>query len=418
MLSIETILNACYKFKTFVYKRSRFEDYGYAQKIVIDVEPRKNSQGQCGECLEKGSTYDHMEERRFFFIPILGYKAEFVYRPRRINCKRCGVRVEWLPWSEGKSRVANGYKIFLSRWARRISWKEVGKIFGVSWDTVRESVRYVVSYGLGNRTLEDIESIGIDEIQYRVGQHYMTLVYQIDENNKRLLWVGDKRKAKTLMGFFKMLGTERTLKLKAVCSDMWKPYIKVIKMKAINAIHVLDRFHIMKYFNEAIDDTRREESRKLKEDGYEEILKNSRWSLLKNKKNLKEHQLAKLKDILKYNLKTTKAYLLRESFQKFWEYESPAWAKKFLSRWTFIAMRSQIKPVKGVAKMLRRHEGLILNWFRTKKRLSNGIVEGFNNKAKLTMRKSYGFKLFETAELALYHVLGDLPEPELTHTFT
>lgn len=418
MLFIETILNACYKFKSFVYKKSRIEDYGYAKKIVIDVEPRKNSQGQCSVCLKKGSTYDRLEERRFSFIPLWGFKTEFVYSPRRINCKRCGVKVEWLPWSDGKSRIAHGYKIFLSRWARRISWKEVGTIFGVSWDTVRDSVGYVVSYGLQNRILEGIESIGIDEIQYRVGHHYLTLVYQIDEYCKRLLWVGEKRKEKTLLRFFKMFGTERTLKLKAVCSDMWKPYLNIIKRKALHAIHVLDRFHIMKYFNEAIDDTRREESRRLKEDGYEEILKNSRWSLLKNKKNLKERQLAKLKDILKYNLQTTKAYLLRESFQKFWEYESPVWAKKFLSRWTFVAMRSQIEPVKGVAKMLRRHEGLILNWFKTKKRLSNGIVEGFNNKAKLTMRKSYGFKLFETAELALYHVLGDLPEPELTHKFT
>lgn len=135
-------------------------------------------------------------------------------------------------------------------------------------------------------------------------------------------------------------------------------------------------------------------------------------------KNLKENQLAKLKDLLRYNLKVVKCYLLRESFQKFWEHKSPFGAKRFLGRWTFIAMRSKVEPIKDVAKMLRRHQELILNWFRVKNRLSNGIVEGFNNKVKLTVRNSYGFKSFKIAELALYHVLVDLPEPELIHKFT
>ena len=418
MLLIETILNKCYKFKSFIYRNSRLEEDKTGWKIVVDIFPRKNSRGKCSKCLRKGSVYDHLETRRFLFIPLWGFEVEFSYAPRRINCKRCGVKVEWLPWTKGNSHLTNAFKIFLSRWAKRLSWKETGKIFGVSWDTVRQSVQYVVSYGLQNRILEGIKSIGIDEIQYRLGHKYLTLVYQIDECSKRLLWIGEDRKAKTLLGFFKMFGKARTLEIQAICSDMWKPYLKVIRKKATNAVHILDRFHIMTYFNKAIDKTRREETRKLREDGYEEILKNSRWSLLKRKKNLKENQLAKLKDIMQYNLKTVKCYLLRESFQKFWEYKSSGWAKRFLKRWTFIAMRSRIEPIKDVAKMLRRHQPLILNWFLMKNRLSNGIVEGFNTKAKLTVRKSYGFKSFKIAELALYHVLGDLPEPELTHKFT
>jgi transposase len=354
----------------------------------------------------------------FSFIPLWGFKVEFSYAPRRIECNLCGVKVEWMPWADGNSHLTNAFKIFLARWAKRLSWKEVGEIFNVSWDTVRQSIQYVVSYGLKNRVLEGIQSLGIDEIQYRLGHIYLTLVYQIDDHCKRLLWIGQDRKARTLLLFFRMLGKERTLEVRAVCSDMWKPYIKVIRKKASHALHILDRFHIMKHFNEAIDKTRRQEARKLKEEGYQEILKNSRWTLLKKKKNLKEKQLAKLNDMLQYNLKTVKSYLLKESFQKFWKYKSRFWAEKFLNRWTFIAMRSKIESIKDVAKMLRRHQPLILNWFLMKKRLSNGIVEGFNNKVKLTMRKSYGFKSFKVAELALYHVLGELPEPELTHKFT
>ncbi len=418
MLLVETILNKCYKFKSFIYTKSRLETAGAEQKIVVDIISRKNSRGKCSGCLTRGSTYDHLDMRRFSFIPLWGFKVEFCYALRRIDCSRCGIKVEWLPWAKGKSQLTNVFKIYLSQWAKRLSWQETGSIFGVCWESVRESIEYVVSYGLKNRVMDRIKSIGVDEVQYRKGHKYLTLVYQIDEHCKRLLWIGQDRKAKTLLRFFRMLGKVRTLGIEAVCSDMWQPYIKVIRKRAKNAIHVLDRFHIMKKFNEAIDKSRRQEARRLQEEGYEEILKNSRWALLKKKKNLKESQLAKLKDILRYNLKTVKCYLLRESFQKFWSYQSKYWAEQFLNRWTFIAMRSKIEPIKDVAKMLRRHQPLILNWFLTKKRLSNGIVEGFNTKVKLTARKSYGFRTFRVAELALYHVLGDLPEPYLAHRFT
>ena len=418
MLLIETILNKCYKFKSFVYTGSRLEENGSTYKVVVDVVSRKNSRGQCSQCMTRGSTYDHLSVRRFMFIPLWGFQVEFSYAPRRISCMKCGVKVELIPWVEGHSRITNAFKIYLSQWAKRLSWKETGQIFGVSWDSVRESIEYVVTYGLKNRIMEGIKSIGVDEVQYRSGHKYLTLVYQIDEQSKRLLWIGEDRTAKTLLRFFRMLGKARTLEIEAVCSDMWRAYIKVIRKKATNAIHVLDRFHIMKKFNESIDKSRREETRQLAEDGYEEILKNSRWALLKKKENLKESQLAKLKDLLRYNLKTVKCYLLKESFQKFWDYKSPSWAEQFLNQWTFIAMRSKIEPIKNVAKMLRRHQPLILNWFKTQKRLSNGIVEGFNTKVKLTARKSYGFRTFKVAELALYHVLGTLPVPELAHKFT
>lgn len=141
MLLIETVLNKCYKFKSFVYRNSRLgEDKAGLKKIVVDVFSRKNSQGQCSQCLEKGPVYDHLEERRFLFVPLWGFKVELSYMPRRINCKLCGVKVEWLPWSEGKSHLTNAFRIFLARWAKRVSWKETGKVFGVSWDTVRHAV--------------------------------------------------------------------------------------------------------------------------------------------------------------------------------------------------------------------------------------------------------------------------------------
>jgi transposase len=122
-------------------------------------------------------------------------------------------------------------------------------------------------------------------------------------------------------------------------------------------------------------------------------------------------------ELLKYNLRSVRAHLLREDFQQFWEYVSPGWAGKFLDEWCTRTMRSQLEPMKKVARTLRNHRELLLNWFRAKGALSSGVVEGFNNKVKLTTRKSYGFRTYEAIETALYHNLGALPEPEFTHRF-
>ena len=213
------------------------------------------------------------------------------------------------------------------------------------------------------------------------------------------------------------LDQERSKRLKFVCSAMWKPYRKVIAKKAGDAIHVLDRFHIMQKMNKAIDKVRAGEARPMKADGYEEVLKHSRWCLLKRRENLTDQQTVKRSERLKYNLRSVRAHLLREDFQRFWEYVRPGWAGKFLDQWCPRTMRSQLEPMKEVARMLRNHRELLLNGFRAKGALSCGVVEGFNTKVKRTPRKSYGFRTYEAVETALYHNLGALPEPEFTHRF-
>jgi len=112
-----------------------------------------------------------------------------------------------------------------------------------------------------------------------------------------------------------------------------------------------------------------------------------------------------------------RAYLLKEDFQQLWEYASPSWAGRFLDEWCCQVMRSRIEPMKKIARTLRSHRTLILNYFRARKQFSSGVVEGLNNKAKLTMRKSYGFRTFHVTEIALYHALGKLPEPDVAHRF-
>jgi transposase len=363
------------------------------------------------------SGYDHLPSRLFSFVPLFNIPVCFEYSPRRVQCKEHGVVVEKLPWAVGKEHTTIAFEVFLSQWARLLSWQEVAYRFKTSWDTVWNSIKKVVDYGLENCDLSGVESIGFDEIAIGKGHDYATMVYQTDVHKKRLLWIGKDRTVRTTLRFFMDFGKERSAKIKYVCTDMWKPYLKVIAKKIPQALNVLDRFHIMKKFNEALDDVRRKEIIKLESDGYEPVLTKSRWLLLKKWENLSIFQKGHLRTLLLYNLKSVRAYLLKLEFEMFWSYKSVFWAGRFLDEWIRKTMLSKIDPMKKVAKMLRVHRPLIMNWFVARGKLSSGIVEALNNTAKLTMKRSYGFRKYETLKYALYHKLGDLPIPKLTHEF-
>ena len=416
-MHIKTILNRVQNFKSFVYGSVRWVEDASEPTIEAELRPRANGQAICSGCGRRSPGYDTLPVRRFEFIPMWGIKVFFVYAPRRVSCRRCGIRVERMPWAAGKHQLTETYAWFLAGWARRLSWKEVAEAFRTTWDHVFSSVEMAVTWGRVHLDLSGIEAIGVDEIAWQRGHRYLTLVYQIDADCRRLLWIGQERKVKTLLLFFRWLGKDRSRELRYICSDMWKPYLKVIAKKAGHAIHVLDRFHIMANLSKAIDQVRAEEARQLKREGYEPVLTNSRWLLLKRPENLTAKQEPRLAELLRYNLKAVRSYLLKEEFQLFWSYKSPYWAGQFLDRWCTRTMRSQIEPMKKMARQMRRHRPLLLNWFRANGQFSSGIVEGFNNKAKLTTRKSYGFRTYHAAETALYHALGALPVPKTAHEF-
>ena len=416
-MQLKTILNKCHRFKRFVYDKVRFVVRNGETCLEIDIVPRRNSQAICSCCGRPAPLYDRLSKRRFEFVPLWGYRVFLVYLMRRIDCASCGVKVEQVPWATGKHELTNTYQQFLAHWAKKLSWKEVAVSFRTSWGKVFRAVESIVEWGLEHRDLSGITAIGVDEIAWRKGHKYLTMVYQIDHGNIRLLWIGKDRTIKTLLRFFHFFGEERSQKLEYVCSDMWRAYIKVIKKKAGQALHILDRFHIVAKLNKAIDEVRAGEHRQMQKDGYEPVLKNSRWCLLKHWDNLTDKQEVKLKELLQYNLKSVRAYLLKEDFNGFWEYVSPVWAEKYLDKWCTHVMRSRIEPMKKVARTIRNHKPLILNWFKAKKAFSSGIVEGLNNKAKVTTRNSYGFRTYRGAEIALYHALAALPTPPVTHRF-
>jgi transposase len=421
---LKTLLNRVHPVKGFVYEKQRLVADATAPngvRIEVGLRARKRSKGVCGGCRRTGPTYDHLPERRFDFVPLWGMAVVLVYGLRRIDCPRCGVKVERVPWCPPscKSPMTTALMVFLSRWARLLSWRQVSVMFAVSWESVYRSVEQVVAYGLAHRDLSGIGAIGVDEVACAKGHKYLTLVYQLDSGCRRLLHISQGRSVKSLLGFFRMLKKAKVdyaATIRFVCSDMWKAYLKVIAKKLPEAMHILDRYHIVANLNKALDQVRAEESRKLGKQGWD-VLKGSRWLLLSRRKRLDGKRRFKLRQILKWNIRTVRAYILVEGLQAMWEYRSPLHAGKFLDAWCRQAMSSRLEPVKKVARSLRSHRELILNWFRAKKQYNSGIVEGMNLLVKLRFRKAFGFRTIDAMETALYHQLGQLPEPELAHRF-
>jgi len=390
--------------------------------VEIRLEAHQGIRGKCSRCQRPAPGYDRLPERSWQFVPLWGIPTWFRYAPRRVECAEHGVVVEHIPWSEGKRPVTRAMMVFLARWGGRLSWREVARIFGISWEAVYRSVEWMVQWGLAHRELQGVESLGVDEIHWGHGlraDNFLTVIYQIDASCRRLLWVGQRRSEKTLRQGLKALGPEVVQGLRFVCSDMWKPYLKVLAAQAGSALQVLDRFHITRHLNQAVDEVRRAESTRLRAQSQQQAqrLKHMRWTLLRRGSRVRGKARKKLDALLSSKLATARAWELKEIFAHFWKYKSVTWAREFLDCWCSRAMRSRLEPMKKVARMLRAHEELLLNWFRAKGEISNGAVEGLNNKIRVVTRRSYGFRTFNAMKIALYHTLGRLPEPESTHRF-
>jgi transposase len=321
-MELITILNSGHHFRGFVYQHARFS--ADRKSIEVSVRPRQGSAAICSRCHQTAPGYDQLAQRRFEFIPFWGFFAFLLYAMRRVNCRRCGVvAVEEVPWGDGKRTLTKAYMLFLARWARRLSWKETAHAFRTSWDKVFDGVEHVVTWGLDHRVLGQIDAIGIDEIQCSKGHKYLTLVYQIDLGVTRLLWVRKERTIESFQGFFTTIGEEITSKIVFICSDMWEPYLRVIREKCSGVLHILDRFHIVAKMNKALDEVRAGESRRMASEGRVPLLKKLRWLLLTREENLKSEQRFRLRNLLRCNLKTVRAYLLKEAFQQLWDYNSP-----------------------------------------------------------------------------------------------
>lgn len=380
--------------------------------LVIKLDKKRRRKLPCSCCGGRAKVYDRLPQRSWRHVPLWGVPATLVYRPARVRCPHCGIKVEKLPWADGKDRLTTPLVIALATWARLLSMEVVAKLFGVSWPTVGAAVRRAVEYGLDHRKTDGVLYIGVDEVSRKKGHVYHTVVYDLAAG--RLLWTGAGRGKETLEKFFAEWGEERTKKLTAICCDMWDPYGDVIREKAPQATLVFDKFHLVRHLLKAVDAVRKEEARELKQK-EPELLTGTKYIWLKNPWNLTPKQRARLGHLEQLNLKINRAYLLKESFQEVWSFVYPQCARRYLKKWFWWATHSRLKPMRDFAWLLRRHEEEILNWFKVP--ITNGKVEAMNNNVKAVSHRSRGFRSEKWFNTIMLHCLGKLPMPEFVHKF-
>jgi transposase len=399
---VEGILQKTLELRSHRIKRVYKEGEG----LVAEIVPRRNGRVSCGCCGGRGKwIHETRPARRWQHIPLWGIPVCLEYCPRRVVCRKCGVRTEEMAWGLPKGKMSKGLVGFLASWAKVLSIAETARRFKVSWTTVQRAMRVAVEYGLEHRSTTPVRVLGVDEVSRRKRHVYLTVVYDLESGV--VVWVGEGREVSTLQRFFEEWGAERATQIETACCDMWQPYIQVLGEKAPQAEVVFDRFHVVKHLNEAVDQVRREEYRSLPPEERQEM-KRSRFLLQKNPWNLKPKEKRRLGELLKTNRKVVKAYYLKEAFQSFWDYKQPGHASRYLNQWFWWATHSRIDPLRDFAWMLRRHWDGIMAWTRT--RVSNGALEGMNNKIKSLSHCAFGFRKAQTFIDIIYHCCGGLPE--------
>jgi len=381
-------------------------------RLRVGIERKRGRRAPCSRCRARCAVRDRLQTRVWQHVPLWGIPVVLVYTPRRVRCAACGIVVEAIPWSQGKSPLTEGLVVVLATWARLLAWEVVAELFGLSWATIRAAVRRAVAFGLAQRDTSAVLYIGLDEISRTHGHVYHTQVYDLGQ--KRLLWSGEGRSEDTLRRFFAEWGPARLATLRAICCDMWHPYLEVIREVAPHVTIVFDKFHLVRHLLNAVNEVRKAEARALRKT-HPELLTGTRYLWLKNPWNLTDPQRQRLGFLERLNLKVNRAYLLKEAFRRLWSYATRGWAQRYWRKWFWWATHSRLKPLRDFAWLLRRHEDGVLAWFDVP--LNNGATEAMNNNAKAVSHRAHGYRTGPTFTLSLLHCLGNLPLPQTAHRF-
>lgn len=342
---------------------------------------------RCGVCGRKAVAYDRMDPRRWRHMAIGRIPLWLSYTPRRVDCPKCGVRAERVPWAAHASRFTLDFEEMTAYLAQRMDKTATCRLMGIDWRTVGTIVGRVVKERLDPARLKDLYVIGVDEISYRRHHKYLTVV--VDHVRHRVVWTGEGKSQETLNAFFDELGPERCGKITHAVIDMSASFQAAIEEKAPQAQIVFDRFHVQMLASKAVDEVRRLLAREVRGTEEAETIKESRWALLKNPWNLTRREGEKLREVQTHNRSLYRAYLLKESLAKVLDYLQPARASEALEEWLCWATRSKLAPFVKLARTIRKHAQRILAYIPT--RLANGITEGLNNKIRLITRRAFGF---------------------------
>jgi transposase len=358
--------------------------------VVLPVKPSWR-RPRCSGCGRICPGYDHRHELvRWVHFSVGAIRLILEYAPKRVQCPDCGVRVEMVPWARPGSRFTRPFEEMTAYLAQITNKTEVARMMGISWRTVGNIVERVVTEKLDPNRLDGLKRIGVDEFSYRKRHNYITTV--VDHDRRRIVWAAEGKRAETLDAFFDELGEERAKQIEIVTIDISAAFQKSIEAKAPGARIVYDLFHVLRLASEAVDEVRRAKVRQLKElddPNAAAAVKKSRYALLKRPWDLSAKEWDKLSAIQEHNAPLYRAYLLKESLADVFDEPSTDVAEKELNRWLAWASRSKLKPFVKVARTIREHKDGILAYVVTK--LTNGIVEGFNNKLRMVARRAFGF---------------------------
>jgi transposase len=374
--------------KTLQLKKTRivgiaFDDDG----LVLDVAP-STKVPRCSECFCKvPKVYDRREGRRWRHLDLASMKLHLRYDLRRVDCRRCGVVVELVPWAEKGSWFTYEFEDTTAYLLQQQNTSAVAATMRISWPTVGSIARRVVDRVATGDALDGLTVIGIDELSYRRHHEYVTVV--VDHLRRRVVWASRGKSAATVQEFFDELGPERTAKIEVVTIDMSPAYIKAVRDGAPNARIIFDRFHVQRLAQQALDEVRRDQVRSIEDPAKRRGIKGTRFALLKNAWNLNDIEGQRLAEVQRTNKKLYRAYLLKETLAAVLDRRQVNVARAKLLEWCQWATRSQLKPFAKLARTIKKHTEGILGYVQTG--LSNGIVEGLNGKIRTLTRRAYGF---------------------------
>jgi len=388
-------------------------DGGAGAAVVVSVRPAAWWRGRCGRCQRRCVGYDAGRGPRRWRTLDVGTRPAFVEAPApRVRCPQHGVTVAAVPWARHGAGHTRSFDDLVAWFATRLAKTAVARLLRIGWDTVGAIIARVmadadaaVAAGGGDR-LDGVTRIGIDEISYKRGHKYLTVV--VDHATRRVLWLAEGRSKSTLAQFFALLGPQRAARIELVSADGADWIFNAVREGCHHADICLDPFHVVKWAGDALDTVRRQVWNTARRDGSTESakqVKNARWALCKNPDRLTDRQRAKLASIAATNQPLYRAYLLKEQLREVFAVGGTAGAA-LLDRWLDWAARSQLRPFTELARKIRTYfRGDILNTLTH--RLSNGLIEATNTKIRLLTRIAFGFKSVDALiALAKLHLGG------------
>lgn len=378
------------------------------QTLEIDVTPTWTVP-RCANCEKPAPGYDRQPQRRWRHVPWGHTPVALTYAPRRVQCPRCGIAPEHVPWAGARSTFTRSMEEMAAWLACITDRTTVAKMLGTSWRTVGGMIERVVARKIDPDRLQGLRTIGIDEFSYRKRHHYVTVV--VDHDRGRVVWAAEGRSAETLGQFFDALGEAGTAALETVTIDMAGGYIKAVRERAPHVTVIFDHFHVLRLATDAVDEVRRSVMREA-DPPEKKALKNTRYATLKSPWNLTPKERDRLSSLQRKNHPLYRAYLLKEALADALASLRPEHACEKLAGWLAWASRSRLKPFVKLARTIRKHrEGIEAFLFL---RLTNGRVEGLNNRFRMIARRAFGFHSANALIAMMFLVAGGIQlEPTL-----